>query len=278
MKLVMPSLDFFGTLEQKASSSISLIDTNIAIPNFYDQNWIGIPREKFFDFLYDNCRAPGELQKTKRAAEKYARNYFKKLEEMLNKNLNITTVPMVIEEFRRGRQVYLNASRVSRDKSKIGKEQFFRNLMQAMFSVKKIIANGLERFLLILEGRAVYKAGCIGRRELYDEIFSEVNRKSKQIGIESNDLSTDQHLLTMAFYLSALGQTNINIFSFDSDIINLLKETHYKMLEISKNHKCSMPSISVYKPGYRDNKFVVKEFKANGRGYSEKVVDERIQN
>ena len=112
--------------------------------------------------------------------------------------------------------------------------------------------------------RHIHKEACLGKRKIYDGILSVIEEEGAKEGIETGGMHTDQHLLTDAFYFSALGNTHADIFTFDRDILNLLECSWSRVLSCLRRLSYSMMEqtnsldVAVYKAGFYKNEFGFK--------------------
>jgi len=253
--IIIPSLDFFASLDEVLSSSdITLFDTNIAIPVIKSGRGENGRSRSIHDSLFQKGVTRKDSRKITLELKKYQRSYFSRLNLVLSKHPNLVTIEEVVQELTDYRY---NALRISRAKdspedSKMGPNAI--TIWGYIRTLEKQMANGIDSFLFTLKSKpnqqvTVLKGGVLGSKEIYRSLFDIVYDHTVSNKIPMNSLCTDQYLVSNAFYLSCISGQRINIISRDSHLVHIMTKSSYDLRKRIDHEKKTMPSIqdpSVY--------------------------------
>ncbi len=259
----LPTLDFFDEIEKKISSStFSLFDTNMFIPLIFYGKVENGKYKTLSDHMLESGLSLEEIKKTKKDIKEFQKNYFEKVETILKRYNKLTTIERSIEELNNCKTHYLEEARY-KESCRFNKfaPPFRKNGRAYTRALQKHKANGIERILDIL-GTRHFKDTCLENKSLYDSIFSSIEEKTNELKYSTNYLYTDQHLLTTAFYLSAISGQRVDVFSADCHIKGLSRASYNLVNDglsdmKKRDEHVNHTKVYVHKPCFVGNEFKI---------------------
>ncbi len=259
----------FESLEEVLSSgNTTFLDTNMFIPAYYfpklvnesfHESFMQFKYKTFIEYLFEIGKNPRyypikhkEIQKIKRTAIDFQKSFSKRLEGILDKYENATTIERVLLELDKSRKYFSDNSRVSKpaykgEKKYKGqnknphqtKKQYNDILFDCFRSVSKGDAKVVDRALDKLKDKGVFNEKDLEseKQKLYLFIFEFIKQYSIQNKIHMNSLRTDQHLLATAFYLSSIEGKPTCVFTLDRRDFHRLYNCTQDLKERLKTYK-----------------------------------------
>jgi len=208
-------------------NDVSLFDTNLIIPAISVRK-TGINGKKEFDnyaniilgydFSVEQCR------KITKHACKFQSEYYGKIKSLIDNFPNLITISQVETELNVHKDTGLKLSRIER------KDRFLKEKTELLKKYTKGIYNNIESILLKLKERpnphlSIQGKPVFGRLPYHSWLVAKIRDYSLEHEIPMNGLSTDQHLLAHAIYLSTISGLRVNLISGDHHVMDLFHGT-----------------------------------------------------